>query len=113
MDLNLVVLAGRLAAPPELRTFDSGSRLVRYLVTVRADAPRRRVDVLPVTLWDPPAELVEAAPEAGRRVWVAGAAQRRFWQGPEGRRSRIEIVAEQVTLREDPDIGKDGDTVEG
>lgn len=113
MDLNLVVLAGRLAAPPELRTFDSGSRLVRYLVTVRADAPRRRVDVLPVTLWDPPAELVEATPEAGRRVWVAGAAQRRFWQGPEGRRSRIEIVAEQVTLREDPDIGKDGDTVEG
>lgn len=101
MDLNLVVLAGRLAAPPELRAFDSGARLLRYLVTVRAEEPNRRVDVVPVTLWDPPAELVEADPAPGRRVWVAGSVQRRFWQSPDGRRSRVEVIAEQVCLREE------------
>lgn len=104
MDLNLVVLSGRLAAPAEIRQFESGSRLARYLVTVRSEEPQRRVDVLPVTLWDPPDSLVDAEPAPGRRVWVAGAVQRRFWSGSDGRRSRLEVIAEQVCVRpEDAD----------
>ncbi|MFH2072623.1 MAG: single-stranded DNA-binding protein [Actinomycetota bacterium] len=100
MDLNLVVIGGRLAAPPEIREFDSGGRLMRLLVTVRSDEPTRRVDVIPVTLWDPPQDLIEGTMNPGDRVWVAGAVQRRFWAGPEGRRSRIEVVADQVCRRE-------------
>ena len=99
VDLNLVVLAGRLAAPPEIRQFESGSTLARYLITVRSEA-HSRVDVVPVTLWDPPPPLVDAAPAPGRRMWVAGSVQRRFWGGSEGRRSRLEVVASQVCLRE-------------
>lgn len=100
MDLNLVVLCGRLAAPAEVREFEGGSRLARYLVTVRSEEPRR-VDVVPVTVWDPPESLLEAAPNPGRPVWVAGSVQRRFWSGAEGRRSRLEVVADQVCLRPD------------
>ncbi len=103
MDLNLVVLAGRLAAPPEIRQFESGARLVRYLLTARSDHPRRRVDVIPVTLWDPSDELVDSEPEPGCRLWVAGSVQRRFWSAEEGRRSRLEIVADQVCPRESID----------
>ncbi len=102
MDCNLVVLCGRLAAPPEIRQFESGSRLVRYLVTVRTDDPRR-IDVIPVTRWDPPDDLIDADPAPGRRLWVAGAVQRRFWSGSDGRRSRLEIVADQVCLRDEID----------
>jgi len=100
VNMNLVVLAGKLAAPPELREFESGSRLVRCLVTVRSEEPRRRVDVVPVTLWDPePGEpIVDANPGAG--VWVAGMVQRRFWEATDGRRSRLEVVARHVELRE-------------
>jgi single-strand DNA-binding protein len=108
MDMNLVVLAGRLAAPPELRVFDSGSRLVRYLVTVRSDEPRRRVDVVPVTLWDPDDETIASLPDPGTGLWVAGAVQRRFWEAENARRSRIEVVAHQVQIRRD--LG-DGDPV--
>ena len=54
MDLNLAVFAGTLSAPPEIRTFESGSRLTRLLVTVRATEPRKRTDVVPIVLWDPP-----------------------------------------------------------
>lgn len=104
MDLNLVVLCGRLAIEPELKEFDSGSRLVRLLVTVRSDEPRRRVDVVPVTLWDPPEELLEEMPEKGRRIWVCGSVQRRFWESPDGRRSRLEVVAEQVHLKNVEDL---------
>ena len=98
MDLNLAVLAGRLAVEPELREFDSGARYLRFLITVRSEEPRKRVDVLPVTLWDPPHELVGAMLQPGRRVWAAGAVQRRFWESPDGRRSRLEVVAEHVAV---------------
>ena len=59
----------------------------------------RRVDVLPVTLWDPADEVIDAAPGPGTRVWVAGSVQRRFWSATEGRRSRLELIADQVCLR--------------
>lgn len=99
-DLNLVVLRGTLAADPELRVFDSGSRLIRYLVTTRTESPKRRVDVIPVTVWDPTDELWAEPGEKGMRFTVFGATQRRFWEGADGRRSRVEVVAEQVTFRE-------------
>lgn len=95
-DVNLVVLRGRLASDPELRVFESGSRLIRYLVTVRTEHPKRRVDVIPVTVWDPSDEDWAEPGEKGQRFTVLGAAQRRFWEGPDGRRSRVEVVAEQV-----------------
>lgn len=94
MDLNRVVLSGRLAAPVEVRQFESGSRLARYLVTVRSEQPKRRVDVIPVARWDPP--LDDRTPDVGEQVWVAGSVQRRFWEVPEGRRSRLEVVAHEV-----------------
>ena len=100
MDLNLIVLCGRLATEPELRVFDSGARLIRYLITVKADAPRRRVDVIPVTLWDPSDDEVADLPARGTRVWVVGSVQRRYWEAPDGRRSRIEVVAEQVNVKD-------------
>jgi single-stranded DNA-binding protein len=100
MDLNLTILCGRLATDAELRVFDSGTRLIRYLVAVRADHPRRRMDVIPVTLWDPPDDLADEPGEKGERIWVSGSVQRRFWESPDGRQSRVEVVAEQVNLKE-------------
>jgi single-strand DNA-binding protein len=104
IDLNLMVLCGRIATEPEIRQFDSGTRLVRYLITVRSEAPRRRVDVVPVTLWDPTDEQVEEPGERGDRIWVCGSVQRRFWESPDGRRSRLEVVAEQVTIKDVADL---------
>ncbi|MFP3881937.1 MAG: single-stranded DNA-binding protein [Actinomycetota bacterium] len=107
MDLNLVVLCGRLTSPAELRLFESGTRMLRLLVTTRTEAPRRRTDVVPVTLWDPDDGLVDQVSEKDVRVWVVGAMQRRYWESPDGRRSRLEVVAEQVTVRQ-PDIEEVG-----
>ncbi len=99
MDLNIVVLAGRIASEPEKRTFASGSRLLRLLVAVRQSEPRRRVDVLPVSFWDPPEDLWIRDLSVGDRAWVAGSVQRRFWAADEGRRSRLELLAQQVQVR--------------
>jgi single-stranded DNA-binding protein len=104
LDLNLVVLCGRLASDPEQRFFDSGSRLIRYLVVTRADHPRRRLDVVPVTFWDPPDDLWAEPGEKEMRLWACGSVQRRFWESPDGRRSRLEVVAESVVVGDVGDL---------
>ena len=101
MDLNLIVLAGRIAAEPEIRTFESGASLMRLLVTVRSDEPRRRLDVIPVVQWNPESGDLPDGPLRGRPVWIAGAVQRRFWSVGDGRESRIEIVAHEITVRDE------------
>ncbi len=101
MDLNLVVLAGRIAAEPEVRTFESGATLMRLLVTVCSEEPRRRLDVIPVVQWNPDPDGIPDGLVRGRPVWVAGAVQRRFWSVGDGRESRIEVVAHEITIRDD------------
>lgn len=101
MDLNLVVLAGRIAAEPEIRTFNSGATLMRLLVTVRSEEPRRRLDVIPVVQWNPDPDDHPGGSVRGRPVWVAGAVQRRFWSVGDGRESRVEIVAHEISIRDE------------
>jgi len=98
MDLNIVVISGRLAAAPEVRTFEGGATMVRYLVTSRLETPRRRIDVVPVVLWDADEKAIEL--ERGDGFWIAGSVQRRFWSDDQSRRSRIEVVAHHVEKRE-------------
>ena len=104
MEMNVVVLAGRLAADAELKTFDSGATMARCLMTVRQEEPRRRLDVVPVVIWNPDPDDV-AQWKRGVALWVAGSVQRRFWSQEEsGRMSRIEIVAQEVTVQVRGDI---------
>ena len=110
MDFNLIVIAGRLAAEPELTTFASGARLLRLLVTVRSQEPRRRIDVLPVVMWDPSDDVPMDELIRGAGVWVAGSVQRRFWSAEAGRTSRVEIVAHDVQRRPEADSGANSDS---
>ena len=101
MDLNMVMLNGRLAAAPEYRVLDSGSRMARLLVAVRSEEPQSRLDVLPVVWWEPEDEFVSGPAEVGRRVTIGGSVQRRYWESADGRRSKIKVVAAHVTLQPD------------
>ena len=70
-DRNSVVLVGRLATAPDIRSFASGTSLARLLVTVRSNNHRPRTDVLPVTVWEPDGFIRNAG--RGTRVSVEGA----------------------------------------
>jgi len=97
MNFNIVVLSGRLAVEPEIEVFESGSVVVKLLVTVHTEEPRRRIDVLPIAWYNPDMDVVDDL-ERGSHVWVSGAVQRRFWSADARRQSRVEIVAGDVQL---------------
>ena len=104
MDLNLIVLCGRLAVPPEIKVFESGTRLIRYLVTVRSEAPRRRVDVIPVSMWDPPRGPDRERPgepvvESGYVARCSADSGRHLTEAEPHR-----VVAEQVTIKDLEDL---------
>jgi len=104
MDNNAVALRGRLAADAELRVFDSGRRLIRLLVVAQDDYPVRRVDVVPVTVWDPPDDLADHPAEMGRPISVCGSVRRRFWEIGDAEEITVEVVADKVVF---PTAGPD------
>ena len=103
MDLNLVVLAGRLAAPPELRHLESGDTVLRYLVTIRSEKPNR-VDVLPVEKRGDDDTNGRPLGDPGSRIYVAGCVRRRFWDRDGAGRSRLEIVARHVEFPDEEEV---------
>jgi single-strand DNA-binding protein len=96
-DMNLVVLVGRVAAEPQVRSFPTGAQVIEYTITSRVEEPRRRVDVIPVYLWVMEGDEEPWLPEKGEPILAIGAVQRRFWDDKGERKSRIEVIAEEVS----------------
>jgi single-strand DNA-binding protein len=95
-DLDLAVIVGTLSSDPVHQDLPSGSRLVRYEVTVRDRTP---ADTVPVTWFDParPPKLAE-----GDRVVVVGRVRRRFFRAGGATRSATEVVATSVCRPRSP-----------
>ena len=89
---NVAVLIGRLARPAEPRDLRSGTRMVRYEVTIPSDTDR--AETVPVVWFDPPASAGDY--DVDEKVVVVGRVRRRFFQTPAGTRSSTEVVADAV-----------------
>jgi len=90
--MNVVVVAGRLSRPAELRTLPSGDRLVVLDVTV--PRPGERSDTVPVAWPGAPARAVTL--DTGEEIVVVGRVRRRFFQAAGRTGSRTEVVADAV-----------------
>lgn len=90
MDVNFILLCGRVVAPPEVVTRD-GRRSRRLLVAARTAQPRR-IDVLRVV--EEPVDEEPPPLDVGDRVLVVGRIIRRFHDNPDVHSSRHEIAAD-------------------
>lgn len=105
MDLNKVMLIGRLTKNPELRSTPNGQSVTSFsLATNRVftDAQgqkQERAEFHNIVAWGKLAEICSQYLSKGRRAYIEGRLQTRDWVGQEGvRRFSTEIVAENMII---------------
>lgn len=104
--LNVVSLVGRLARDPDVRTTETGIQRAWFVLAVpRASVGRdgrRDADFIPVIAWRRLASAVADHLRAGRLVGVAGHLRVEQVDADGGRRTAVEVVAEQVVFLDAP-----------
>lgn len=102
LNLNKVILGGRLTAEPELKTTTSGVSVVTVTVAVnrgyRATSDQHpQTDFITVVAWRQLAEHISRYFRKGSSICVIGSIQTRSWQDQNGKkRYATEVVADEV-----------------
>lgn len=107
--INQVIIMGRLTRDPEQRTTPSGKTVVRFSVAVDRQGSDDTADFFDVTAWEKLGELVVQYLSKGRRVLVQGRLRQDSWDDKETgkKRSRVEVVATDVTFLDGPSGSSD------
>jgi single-strand DNA-binding protein len=106
MDLNKVMIIGRLTRDPELRTTPNGASVCQlslatnYVYTnPQTNQKVEQVEYHNVVLWRKLAEIANQYLKKGRRVYIEGRLQTRSWDGQDGKKNyRTEIIADNMIM---------------
>jgi single-strand DNA-binding protein len=98
-----VTVVGNLTRDPELRFTPSGAPVTTFGVAVNRRWQNREnqqweesTSFFNVTCWRDLAQNVSESLEKGSRVVVSGRLEQRSWETDDGRRSVVEIIADEV-----------------
>ena len=108
LNLNKVVLAGRMTADPELKQTPSGVSVLSFTIAVNrsyvsknSDQGERQADFINVVAWRNTAEFISKYFRKGSAICICGSIQTRSWQDQQGqRRYATEVVADEATFVE-------------
>jgi single-strand DNA-binding protein len=105
--MNSVNLTGRLTAKPELRHSDGDTgTVVRLRVAVQRrrgkDGEDRGADFVDVIAFGAQAQTCAQYLTKGRRVGIAGRLHHSEWAAEDGRRQRLEVIADNVEFLDSP-----------
>ena len=106
--INQVILMGRLTRDPELRTTTTGKSVVNFNLAVDKGGQDAGADFFEIVAWEKLAELIQQYLSKGRRCLVQGRLSQRQWEQDGQKRSRIEVMANDVTFLDGPNSGSDG-----
>ena len=102
LNINRVVLVGRLTREPELRALASGSSVCSLRIACNGvrktdDGYVERPNFFDVSVFGPPAETVSEYTHKGSRVAIDGRLEWREWETAEKeRRQAVSVVADTV-----------------
>lgn len=99
LNLNKVVLAGRLTADPELKQTTSGISVVSFTIAVnrKYSKEQQQTDFISVIAWRQTAEFISRYFKKGSAICITGAIQTRSWQDQQGqKRYATEVVADEA-----------------
>jgi single-strand DNA-binding protein len=108
LNLNKVVLAGRMTADPELKQTPSGVSVLSFTIAVNrsyvsknSEQGERQADFINVVAWRNTAEFISKYFRKGSAICVSGSIQTRSWQDQQGqRRYATEVVADEAMFVE-------------
>ena len=102
--INQVIIMGRLTRDPEMRTTTTGKSIASFSLAVDRGGQDDQADFFDVTAWEKLGELVNQYLSKGRRCLVQGRLRQDSWDDKDTgkKRSKIEIVATDVTFLDGP-----------
>lgn len=101
---NQVTLMGNLTRDPELRTTPSGASVCSFSLALNRSYKnsegnwQEATDYIDITAWGPLGERVAQYLTKGRPALVSGRLQSRSWEQDGQKRSKVEVVANDVTF---------------
>ena len=101
LNLNKVVLAGRLTSDPELKSTSSGVSVTSFSVAVnrrfQREGAEQQADFINCTAWRQTAEFITKYFVKGSSICVTGSIQTRKWQDQNGQnRYATEVVVDEA-----------------
>lgn len=102
--LNQVTLMGNLTRDPELRQTPTGQNVTGFSLALNRSYKaqsgewQEATDYIDIVAWGPLAERVSQYLSKGRRCLVQGRLQSRSWEQDGQKRSKVEVLANDVTF---------------
>ena len=108
LNLNKVILAGRITADPELKQTPSGVSLVTFSLAVNrrfgsrdGQGQQPEADFFRITAWRNTAEFIAKYFRKGSAICICGSIQNRSWTDQNGqKRYMTDIIAEEANFVE-------------
>ena len=105
--LNRIILMGRLAADPELRTTPNGVSVASFRIGVARDYDREKTDWINIVAWRQTAEFVKNYFAKGSMIALEGSLQSRQYQDRDGNnRTTYEVQTDRVWFAENKGVGR-------
>ncbi|HUC89176.1 MAG TPA: single-stranded DNA-binding protein [Patescibacteria group bacterium] len=112
--VNQVILMGNLTRDPELRQTPSGQSVVSFSLALNRAYKSQNgewqeaTDYIDCVAWGPLAERVQQYLTKGRRALVQGRLQSRSWEQEGVKRTKVEVLANDVTFVDSRGTGSGG-----
>lgn len=112
--VNQVMLMGNLTRDPELRNTPNGQSVCSFSLALnraykdQSGEWKEATDYVDVVAWGPLGERVAQYMSKGRRCLVQGRLQSRSWEQDGQKRSKVEVLANDVTFLDSRGGGDDG-----
>ena len=119
LNLNKVILCGRLTADPELKQTTSGIAVVSFTLAVNrrfqargadgSQTQQQQADFVSVVAWRQTAEFISRYFRKGSALCITGSIQTRTWQDQQGqKRYATEVVADEAMFVDSKNEGGAG-----
>jgi single-strand DNA-binding protein len=109
MDLNKVMIIGRLTKDPDARSTPNGQSVSSFSVATnliwkdQQGNKREKPEFHNIIAWRKLADICNQYLKKGQRVYVEGRLQTRSWQDPNGiTKYRTEIIADNIIMLDKP-----------